>query len=117
MIVGSRRVSGTSRYFAKASALEPLPRYSTQPEESTTYFSESLSVVTVLILPLHALGDAAEVFDGSGLTEANTAVEYASKSYQIWVDDQSYDVIPDPVYPVLGGQARTSVGWMFRGWR
>src|SRR5258708_23867061 len=78
MIVGSMRVSGTSRYFAKASALEPLARYSTQPEESTTYFSESLSVVTVLILPLHALGDAAEVFDGSGLTEANTAVEYVN---------------------------------------
>src|SRR6266436_9044568 len=78
MIVGSSRVSGTSRYFAKASALGPLPRYSTQPEESTTYRSEPLSVVTVLILPFHSLGDAAKVFDGSVLTKANTSIEYVN---------------------------------------
>src|SRR5208337_1613253 len=49
--------------------------YSTQPEESTTTRSEALGVITVFVLPLHALGDAAKFLDGAGALEADGAVQ------------------------------------------
>src|SRR5260370_30807439 len=80
-MVGSSKVSWFSRYFANASALGPLPRNSTQPEESTTYRSEPLGVVTVLILPLHALGDSAKIFYGPRPIYAYRSVEHVNLQF------------------------------------
>src|SRR6266849_6634423 len=55
--------------------------YSSQPEESTRASSEAVISIPVVVLPLHALGDPAKVFDGSGLTKANASVQYVNDEF------------------------------------
>jgi len=53
----------------------PQSSTSSQPEESTTTNLEAVVAVTIVILPLHALGDAAKFLDGAGTAEADSAVQ------------------------------------------
>ena len=52
--------------------------YSSQPEESTRTSSEAVISIPVVILPLHSLGDAAKIFDGSRFTKTNASIEYVN---------------------------------------
>src|SRR5260221_2769075 len=63
--VGMMMVRLLSRKAAKDSCFSSEVRYSSQPDESTRTSSEPLGVVTIVVLPLHSLRDAAEVFDGT----------------------------------------------------
>src|SRR6266850_1924341 len=62
--------------------------YSTQPEESTIASLESLCVVTILILPLHALGDAAKIFDRTGAMQPDRLIQNVYLELFSWLQFQ-----------------------------
>src|ERR1700730_11741966 len=75
-LTSQRTITGTKskgarKYASNRSALVSAVKYSSHPEESTTTASESISSVTIGILPLHPFFDSAQILKGSRAVEVN----------------------------------------------